>query len=301
MTDRQAPKVPPAPSGGVAAAPLKCGIVMPISQSDGCPEAHWTEVRAILSSAIEDAGFAPLLVSDADDVGIIQKNIIQNIYDNPVIVCDVSSKNPNVMFELGVRLAFDKPAIIVKDDQTSYSFDTSPIEHLGYPRDLRFSKIVEFKKILAEKIVATHRRATEDPGYSPFLKNFGDFTVAKIDEKELPIQDFIIENLKQIQRSVRRLESQNRNPTKREIFTPSFKSKSRKVTVVIESPTEKIINNVDDILEMAGLTSWSSKEGEGGRREVMFMSPAEDILDRIVKEVSANVPDSYILVSGYPD
>jgi len=32
------------------------------------------------------------------------------------------------MFELGLRLAFDKPAIIVKDDNTSYSFDTAPIE-----------------------------------------------------------------------------------------------------------------------------------------------------------------------------
>jgi hypothetical protein len=35
-----------------------------------------------------------------------------------------------------MRLAFDRPTIIVKDDLTTYSFDTSPIEHLEYPRDL---------------------------------------------------------------------------------------------------------------------------------------------------------------------
>jgi hypothetical protein len=34
-------------------------------------------------------------------------------------------KNPNVMFELGMRLAFDKPAIIIKDNRTNYSFDTA--------------------------------------------------------------------------------------------------------------------------------------------------------------------------------
>ena len=104
-----------------------CGIVMPISSLDGCTEAHWSDVLEILTESIEQAGFDGNLVSNADDVGIIQKRIIQNLYDNPIVVCDVSGKNPNVMFELGMRLAFDKPTIIVKDDRTTYSFDTRAI------------------------------------------------------------------------------------------------------------------------------------------------------------------------------
>jgi hypothetical protein len=128
-------------SQSLPASPV-CGIVMPISAIDNCTESHWSDVQEILSNAIEEAGFTPNIVSNADNVGIIQKRIIQNLYKNPIVVCDVSGKNPNVMFELGMRLAFDKPTIIVKDDKTSYSFDTSPIEHLSYPRDLRFAKIV---------------------------------------------------------------------------------------------------------------------------------------------------------------
>src|ERR1035437_5599667 len=123
-----------------------CGLIMSISPIDGCTEQHWSDVREILFDAIREAGFEPSLVSDADDVGIIQKRIIQNLYSNPIVVCDVSGKNPNVMFELGLRLAFDKPTIIVKDEKTSYTFDTSPIEHLTYPRDLRFNQITKFKK-----------------------------------------------------------------------------------------------------------------------------------------------------------
>src|SRR4051812_37518392 len=101
-----------------------CGIVMPISSLDGCSEDHWLEVLEILTEAIDTAGFDGNLVSNADDVGIIQKRIIQNLYDNPIVLCDVSGKNPNVMFESGLRLAFDRPTIIIKDDKTSYSFDT---------------------------------------------------------------------------------------------------------------------------------------------------------------------------------
>lgn len=183
-----------------------CGIVMPISEIDGCTESHWADVLEIVTEAIEDANFSANLVSNADDVGIIHKRIIQNLYDNPVVVCDVSGKNPNVMFELGLRLAFDKPTIIIKDDRTSYSFDTSAIEHIEYPRDLRFSKIVEFKEKLSAKIGATHERATQDSNFTTFLKHFGEFTVAKLQKKEVSGQEFILEELKSMRSAMQRLE-----------------------------------------------------------------------------------------------
>jgi hypothetical protein len=179
---------------------------MPISSIDGCNEQHWLDVKDILIESVESAGFNANLVSHADDVGIIQKRIIQNLYENPILVCDVSGKNPNVMFELGMRLAFDKPTIIIKDDKTSYSFDTSPIEHLEYPRDLRFTKIVEFKKSLKEKLQATLKKSKEDPSYTTFLKHFGSFTVAKLDTKEVSKEDFIIEELKDLKLTIRRQE-----------------------------------------------------------------------------------------------
>lgn len=183
-----------------------CGIVMPISLIDGCDEQHWSDVQEILSEAIEAAGFEANLVSNADEVGLIHKRIIQNLYDNPIVVCDVSGKNPNVMFELGIRLAFDKPTIIVKDDKTSYSFDTSSIEHLGYPRDLRFGKIVEFKERLSEKIKKTYEASASDTAYTTFLKHFGEFKVAKIEKKEVSGQEFIIDELKSIRFALNRLE-----------------------------------------------------------------------------------------------
>ncbi|MEY7102930.1 hypothetical protein AB9B90_27450, partial [Klebsiella pneumoniae] len=86
-----------------------CGIIMPIADTDGYPKGHWQDVYAILSEAANAAGFKPNLVSFDSDVGVIQKRIVQNIYSNPIIICDISSRNPNVMLELGMRLAFDKP------------------------------------------------------------------------------------------------------------------------------------------------------------------------------------------------
>jgi hypothetical protein len=201
---------------------LTCGIIMPISALDGCDENHWLDVREILKDSIETSDLEPNLVSDANDVGIIQKRIIQNVYNNPIIICDVSGKNPNVMFELGLRLAFDKPTIIVKDDKTSYTFDTSPIEHIEYPRDLRYAKIIEFKEVLIEKIKGTMKKYNDDPGYSTFLKHFGTFKVAKVGTKEVSSDELIYDELKSI-RSM--------------ILNQQFVSDSHKQRIIINSPS----------------------------------------------------------------
>lgn len=181
-----------------------CGIVMPISEIEGLPKSHWDEVYTIISDSIESAGFTPNLVSNSEDIGVIQKRIVQNLYENPIVVCDVSAKNPNVMFELGLRLAFDKPTIIIKDDKTSYSFDTSPIEHLEYPRDLRFSKIKDFGDRLESKIKSTYQKSVDDKDYSTFLKHFGTFKVAKIETEEVTKEDLLMEEMKSIRNLILR-------------------------------------------------------------------------------------------------
>ena len=189
-----------------------CGIVMPISSIDGCGESHWKDVYGILEEAIIDAKFKANLVSNSDDVGVIQKRIIQNLYENPIVVCDVSGKNPNVMFELGMRLAFDKPTIIVKDDETAYSFDTSSIEHIEYPRDLRFTEIVKFKSKLTVKIKSTFDKSLNDPSYTTFLKHFGEFKVAKIETKEVSGQEMILDEIRNLKHIVANLETRRVMP-----------------------------------------------------------------------------------------
>lgn len=180
-----------------------CGIIMPISKIDDCSEEHWLEIRSIFIEAISNAGFEGSLVSDSEDISIIQKTIIQNVYNSDIVVCDVSGKNPNVMFELGLRLAFDRPTIIVKDDATDYSFDTSVIEHLDYPRDLRFTKIINFKEKLARKVTATYEKSKSDPNYSTFLGNFGQYKIAHLENKEVSSEEYILEALKEIKHEIR--------------------------------------------------------------------------------------------------
>jgi hypothetical protein len=190
-----------------------CGILMPISEIDGCLPSHWDEVNRILTEAIEAAAFKGRLVSDANETTFIHKTIVENLLTAPMAVCDVSGKNPNVMFELGLRLAFDLPTVIVKDDATNYSFDVGPIRHIGYPRSLRYSAIGTFKEELTATIVATHNKKANDANYSPFLKHFGTFEVPTLHTNEVSSDAYIVNRLGELQLSIERLRQDMRTTT----------------------------------------------------------------------------------------
>jgi len=192
---------------------IKCGIVMPISEIDGYSMEHWCDVKEIIEEAVKsisEYSVETSLVSDADDVGIIHKRIINNIYNSDVVICDVSGKNPNVMFELGLRMAFDKAVVIIKDEYTDYSFDTGIIEHLQYPRDLRYSKINNFKVLLRDKFLSTYKKSVDGSDGGSFLKNFGEFKVAKIDVKEVSSSDMVLDSINELKRDVNSLRRQYR-------------------------------------------------------------------------------------------
>lgn len=213
-----------------------CGIVMPIGEIDGCSVQHWIDVKSILSEAIASAGFEPRLVSTADESGVIQKRIIQNLYENPLVVCDVSAKNPNVMFELGLRLAFDKATIVVKDDVTGYSFDSSPIEHVGYPRSLEYYPVLDFKRRLTAFIQGTYK-ASQNDSYTTFLKHFGPLSAVKIEVEEISRSDEIMQRLDELTLGVSRLERvrQNEVRTFRELQEQAASRDSLNAERLIES------------------------------------------------------------------
>lgn len=203
-----------------------CGIIMPIGDNSEYPIGHWKEVLSILVEAISQTNFEPRLVSDDVAIGLIHERIVNNIYTDEIVICDVSSKNPNVMFELGLRLAFDKPTIIIKDEKTGYSFDTGVIEHLTYPSSLRFSQIVDFKKELIKRIKATYEKSKSDTNYSPFLKSFGKTIIpASIQQTEIAESKYILSRLEAISDEIKflRINQSSNNP-----IADIFKSSSER-------------------------------------------------------------------------
>lgn len=162
-----------------------CGIIRPIAKmSDFYTFEHWNSVKDIMERAITKAGYNPLTVSDSKGSTTIHSSIFLNLYQNEIVVCDVSNRNANVMFELGMRIAFDKPVVIIKDDKTPFSFDTSHIKHLEYPSDLRFQVIEQFIEDLANLILETVQ-ASKQKDYKTFLSHYAPIKVTTLEVNEV--------------------------------------------------------------------------------------------------------------------
>lgn len=111
----------------------KCFVIMPFSDSGDYVSGHFSRVyNYIFKPAIEKAGYIPHRIDAEKSSNLIQERIIRELIEAPMVLCDLSSRNPNVLFELGIRQAFDKPVVLVKDESTERIFDISGLSTVEY-------------------------------------------------------------------------------------------------------------------------------------------------------------------------
>ena len=171
-----------------------CGIIIPIAGSEKYSENHWLDIKKIIEDTTESSetyDFKTKIVSESEDAGILQDNIVNGIYYSDIIICDVSSKNPNVLFELGMRLAFDKPVVIIKDDKTNIMFDINVIEYIEYPSNLNYVEIERFKNRLIKKIENTMRKSADPSSNSSYLSKFGNFEIQNLSDTQISSSEAI--------------------------------------------------------------------------------------------------------------
>jgi hypothetical protein len=119
---------------------------MPFSthMMSGYSEDHFTEVfEDLLVPAIEAENHRPLRA----DTTIISRNILADllatIENAAIVLCDLSSANPNVLFELGWAFRADRPCVLVKDDITQYPFDLQHTHVTTYRSSLKARLVKE--------------------------------------------------------------------------------------------------------------------------------------------------------------
>ena len=103
---------------------LRAFVIMPFSERNPeRPKGFFAEVlRSLITPAGTDAGFN---VETANRQGsdVIQSTIINDLLDADLVIADLTDHNPNVLFELGVRMAHDKPVALIKAVGTGRVFD----------------------------------------------------------------------------------------------------------------------------------------------------------------------------------
>jgi hypothetical protein len=142
-----------------------CFIVMPLTTPDiyldsyRDRELHFSHIlECLIVPAVEKAGYNAIKPK-AQGADIIQAEIIHYIEDSEMVLCDISSLNPNVFFEFGIRTSLNKPICVIKDNITKkVPFDTAIINFHEYDNSIEpwllsaeILKISEHIKISAQR------------------------------------------------------------------------------------------------------------------------------------------------------
>jgi hypothetical protein len=141
----------------------KCFVIMPISDVDGYDIGHFNRVyEFIIKPACIQAGFTPLRADEVNRTNFIALDIIKEIIDCDMAVCDLSGRNPNVLYELGIRQAFNKPVTLIKDRKTPRIFDIQGLRDIEYDHTLRIDTVQEFVNQLSDMLVQTYNAPMDD-------------------------------------------------------------------------------------------------------------------------------------------
>ncbi len=130
----------------------KCFVVMGFGEKTDLATGRTLDLdktyRIIIRKAVEEAGLECIRADDIKHSGLIDVPMYELLLTADIVVADISTANPNAIYELGVRHALrPHTTIIMAESQFKFPFDLShivirPYEHLGKGIDAEHAETV---------------------------------------------------------------------------------------------------------------------------------------------------------------
>jgi len=150
-----------------------CFVIMPFGEKSGkYAKGFFSEVlNSLIIPAVTDAGFE-VRTANRQGTEIIHATIVNDVLDADLAVCDLTEHNPNVLFELGIRLANEKPVALIHAEGTERVFDVDNILRVfSYNSTLWRTTLETDIPNLKEHVVATMDNAGKTETYMGALRN----------------------------------------------------------------------------------------------------------------------------------
>ncbi len=89
-----------------------------------------------IKPTVHSCGFKCIKANDLYSPTPIIEDIWIHIFKSQVIIADVTNRNPNVFYEMGIAHTIGKPVIIITQDKTDIPFDVSQYRYFQYTDDI---------------------------------------------------------------------------------------------------------------------------------------------------------------------
>jgi hypothetical protein len=151
---------------------LTAFVIMPFVEHDTKhPAGFFAEVlRSLITPAAKTSAFT-VKTANRQGSDLIQSTIINDLIEADLVIADLTEHNPNVMFELGVRMAEDKPVVLIKAQGTGPLFDVdNMLRVFEYSPNLWQTTIEKDMPNLREFIKGAWENRSSEKSYMKILR-----------------------------------------------------------------------------------------------------------------------------------
>lgn len=103
-----------------------CFVIAPIGDEESDIRRRSDQVfNHIIEKAAKECKYETIRADKLSKPGIITHQIIQHLINDPLVIADLTGKNPNVFYELAIRHATKKPTVQIIQTGESIPFDVA--------------------------------------------------------------------------------------------------------------------------------------------------------------------------------
>ncbi len=137
----------------------QCFVIAPIGEAESDTRKRSDQIlKHIIAPAAKSCGYKAIRADQISEPGIITSQVIQHIVDDPLVIADLTGRNPNVFYELAIRHAIKKPLVQIIKKGESIPFDVAGTRTVNVDHhDL--DSVEEAKEEIVKQIKATEKDA----------------------------------------------------------------------------------------------------------------------------------------------
>ena len=138
-----------------------CFVIAPIGDENSETRKRSDQVlKHVIKPAASDCGYKAIRADEISEPGMITSQVIQHVVEDPLVIADLTDRNPNVFYELALRHTIKKPLVQLIRKGDNIPFDvagmrTVPVDH----HDL--DSVEESRKEIVAQIKAVEKKKPE--------------------------------------------------------------------------------------------------------------------------------------------
>lgn len=135
----------------------RCFVISPIGERGSRTRARSDKIlNEIIRPAVRECGYMVFRADEIDQPGLITSQVVRHIIQDSLVVADLTGRNPNVFYELGICHSLRKPLIQLIAKGEPIPFDVAGMRTISIDHQRRTSR-EEARQAIIRQVLALEK------------------------------------------------------------------------------------------------------------------------------------------------